>query len=198
MHLIFKKLLLVFILISTSLSAEKLPWEFGVFGSGIIANGILGDYWKSNLGFGAEILYPFHKRVPVILSGQISSHKAESTPPQRDGFHKSEYDLLLFQATLLGHFVFREDKKIQPYLGSGLGYSIFIAYQDLPPESNSGESEYGVTFSGGVQLSPNKKVRLFSDYKFSTVFTSPHVLYYGVVRAGIRFSIIKRENKDEL
>jgi len=190
--------LLVLLLATTVLCSEKKSpekesvWEIGLFGSGTLAYDILGDYWESSPAGGAEIVYPFHPRVPVTLSVQGSNHRAEQSPADREGFHRSEYDLVMLHTTLVFSYLFNDEKPIQPYLGGGLTNTLFITYIDFPPPSNSDESEYGAVLTGGIHYLPNERFVLFCDYRQNLVFSSPHGLHFGTPRVGIRVKLFRK------
>ncbi len=184
-------------LTSSGFSKEDGKWEIGLFASGTLGYDLLGDFWESAPAAGVEILYPFHPRVPVTLSIQGSNHRAESSPPDRGGYHKSEYDLLAIHTTLMFTCLFREQKALQPYLGGGLTNTLFITYIDFPPPENSDESEYGMAFNAGVQYHLNERFVIFGDYRQNIVFTLPRQLHFGTPRAGIRMKLFKKESSND-
>lgn len=193
-----KRTLFLLLTIFTITLQAKEPWEIGLNLGGTLFHDILDDYWISNFNGGFEVLYPFHKRVPFILSGSVSHHEPNPTPPHREGFHATEYELLMLHFTIMGQFYFLEDQKVQPFLGIGLSTTTFFTSTEWPAPDYSDESEFGTSAGVGVQFSPSERVRIYSDYRFNLLFSAPYKLHFGTARVGIRMTLPKTGAKDEL
>ncbi len=189
-----RRLFLLFACI-TSLFASQ-PWELGITGGGTLLGGLLGDYWKSSPSVGVELLYPFHKRVPVLLSGHVSFHHNAPNPPEREGFHPTEKDLLFIHYALLWQWLLLEERPLTPYLGVGLSHSTFYMSTTWPAPDYSDESEFGAVVAAGAQYALNRRVRFFADYRFNLISSAPHALYFSTLRTGLRFTL-ERRGRDE-
>jgi outer membrane protein W len=146
---------------------------------------------------GLDVLYPFHDRCPVILTGQVSFHNPNGDPLPREGFHATDADLLLIHFTLMWNYYIINDRNVKPYAGLGLSTTTFFMSEEWPPEDYSDESEFGASAVTGIQYEPNSLLRIFADYHYNVVFSSPYILHFGTVRAGVRFALRKRGEKDE-
>lgn len=186
-------LLLLCVLYSTTLYADN--WEVGFFGSGLIGHGDLGYYWKRGIGGGIEVSYPFHEQVPVILSVHLSNHEEIKTISVKKGHIYPDRDILLMHTALQWHYRFFPNIDFHPIIGAGLSHTLFIMYQNWPPEDNADESEYGAVVSLGGEWDLKKKFRLFVDYRFSAFLTEPEIVTLSLFRTGIRYIIPKRSHE---
>lgn len=187
--------LLLCVLTGTALYAEN--WEVGLFGSGLVGHGDLGHYWESNFGGGFEVAYPFHTQVPVILSVHLSNHKEINDAPLKEGHIHPGRDILLMHTALQWHYRFLPHSTVHPIIGAGLSHTLFIMYDQWPPESNSDESEYGIVLSSGTEWDIKDRFRLFVDYRFAASVTDPEIVTMSIVRTGLRVIIPKRGHEKE-
>lgn len=191
-----KRFAALLLTLTTLLFAEKAPWELGVTAGGTFFHDILGDYWHNSPTVGFELLYPFHPRVPVILSGQVGFHTPETSPPPRDGFHATDKDLLFIHCALLWQFHILENQPVTPYVGAGLSHSTFYMSSEWPAPDYSDESEFGGVGSLGALYTVNSHVRIFADYRFNMIFSAPYKLHFSTVRTGVRFALKKRSDNE--
>lgn len=191
-----KKLAALLLILTTTISAEKAPWELGATVGGTFFHDILEEYWKSSPNAGFELLYPFHPRVPVILSGQVGFHTPEPSPPQREGFHATDKDLLFFHFVLLWQFQLLENRPVTPYIGTGISHSTFYMAAEWPSPEYSDESEFGSVSSLGALYTVNTHLKLFCDYRFNIIFSAPYRLHFSTVRTGVRFALRKRSDNE--
>lgn len=191
-----KRLTGLLLVLIASASAEKGVWELGATAGGTLFHDILADNWNSSPTAGFELLYPFHPRVPVILSGQVGFHTPNPSPPPREGFHATDKDLLFFHFALLWQFELLENRPVTPYIGAGISHSTFYMAAEWPSPEYSDESEFGSVSSLGALYTLNRQVKLFCDYRFNIIFSAPYRLHFSTVRAGVRFALNKRSNHE--